>query len=49
MAWTSTTTRATGYKVTAAVWNAEIVNNMTCLEEGRVRDNRRGRVRDRDL
>ena len=33
MAWTSTTTRATGFLVTAAVWNAEIVNNMTHLEE----------------
>ena len=32
MPWTSTTTRATGYKVTAAVWNAEHVDNMTFLE-----------------
>ena len=33
MPWTSTTTRATGFKVTAAVWNDEHVNNMTYLEE----------------
>jgi hypothetical protein len=33
MPWTSTTTRATGYLVTAAVWNSEHVDNMTFLEE----------------
>lgn len=33
MAWTTTTTRATGYTVTAAVWNAEIVDNMQHLEQ----------------
>ena len=33
MAWTSTTTRASGFLVTAAVWNSEHVDNMTFLEE----------------
>lgn len=33
MAWTTTTTRATGFTVTAAVWNSEIVDNMLHLEE----------------
>lgn len=33
MAWTTTTTRATGYTVTAAVWNAEHVDNLQHLEE----------------
>jgi hypothetical protein len=33
MPWTTTTTRATGFTVTAAVWNNELVNNMAFLEE----------------
>lgn len=33
MPWTSATTRATGYTVTAAVWNSEIVDNVNYLEE----------------
>ena len=33
MAWTSATTRSTGYLVTAAVWNSEHVGNMDHLEE----------------
>ena len=33
MAWTTATTRATGFTVTAAVWNAEVVDNMLHLEE----------------
>jgi hypothetical protein len=28
MAWTDPTTRATGFVVTAAVWNADVVNNL---------------------
>jgi hypothetical protein len=33
MAWTTTTTRSSGFLVTAAVWNNEHVNNMQHLEE----------------
>lgn len=33
MAWTTATTRATGYTVTAAVWNAEHVGNMNHLTD----------------
>ena len=33
MAWTSTVTRSAGYGVTAAVWNAEHVENMQHMEE----------------
>jgi hypothetical protein len=33
MPWTGTTTRSTGFLVTAAVWNSELVDNMTFLEE----------------
>jgi hypothetical protein len=33
MPWTATTTRASGFLVTAAVWNNEHVNNMQFLEE----------------
>lgn len=32
MAWTTATTRATGFGVTAAVWNAELVDNMNFLK-----------------
>lgn len=32
MAWTSAVTRATGYGVTAAVWNSEHVDNMNFLK-----------------
>jgi len=33
MPWTTATTRATNYNVTAAVWNAEHVDNMNFLKE----------------
>lgn len=33
MPWTTATTRASGYVVTAAVWNAEHVDNMNYLKE----------------
>lgn len=33
MPWTTATTRASGYTVTAAVWNAEHVDNMNYLQE----------------
>jgi hypothetical protein len=33
MPWTTATTRATGFPVTAAVWNAEVVDNMNFLRE----------------
>lgn len=33
MPWTAAATRATGFKVTAAVWNAEHVDNMNFLRE----------------
>ena len=33
MAWTTATTRSTGFSVTAAVWNAEHVDNMNFLKE----------------
>jgi hypothetical protein len=33
MPWTTATTRATGFKVTAAVWNSEHVDNMNFLKE----------------
>ena len=32
MAWTHATTRSTGFPVTAAVWDAEVVDNMNYLE-----------------
>ena len=33
MAWTTATTRATNFEVTAAVWNSEHVDNMNFLKE----------------
>ena len=33
MAWTTATTRAAGFSVTAAVWNSEHVDNMNFLKE----------------
>jgi hypothetical protein len=33
MPWTTATTRATGFPVTAAVWNSEHVDNMNYLKE----------------
>jgi hypothetical protein len=33
MPWTTCTTRATGFTVTAAVWDAELVDNMNFLKE----------------
>jgi hypothetical protein len=33
MAWTTAVTRASGYGVTATVWNSEHVNNMNYLKE----------------
>ena len=33
MPWTTTTTRSSGFTVTAAVWNSELVDNMTFLKE----------------
>lgn len=32
MPWTTTTTRSTGFTMTAAVWNAEVVSNMQYLQ-----------------
>lgn len=34
MAWTTPTTRATGFLVTAAVYNADIINNLIALQNG---------------
>lgn len=34
MAWTSPSTRATGDLITASIWNADIVNNLTALAAG---------------
>jgi len=34
MAWTTPTTRATGFLVTAAIYNADIINNLIALQNG---------------
>src|SRR3990167_6645722 len=34
MAWTSPTTRTTGNLITAAIWNTDLVDNLTWLHDG---------------